>query len=174
MQLLYSFLRTAGAASTCGLLLTGCCWDVRQENTGFVTFQFATDTTATGRGFRKQEVQSVYVVRYTDANLTQPFDTLRQLPAGSLVNPTTENLTIYNTPPNSLQLFFQETKLGGFSSYRILVPASQRNFDIQDAALDLQENDDRCKSVYVQQIRFTLNGQPTVRKMFAEPVLLSK
>ncbi|TGE07675.1 hypothetical protein [Hymenobacter fodinae] len=172
MRLFYSLLQTAGAMGACGMLLTGCCWDVPRESTGFVTFQFDTDTTATGRGFRKQEVQSAYVVLYLGAGLTQPTDTMRQMPGNRTLNPNI--LTIFNNPPNSLQLSFREAGTGGYLSYRIVVPASQRSFDIADGALDLKENNDRCKSVYVQQIRFTLDGQPLERKPYGEPVVLSK
>jgi hypothetical protein len=172
MRLFYSFLRTAGAVGTCGILLTSCCWDVPRETIGFVTFQFDTDTTATGRGFRKQEVQTAYVVVYSGAGLTQPSDTMRQLPAGSPLS--TSSLTISTAPPNSFLLVFQEGRTGGFPSYRIVVPASQRNFDITDGVVDFKENKDRCKSVSIQQIRFTLDGQPLERKPYGEPVVLSK
>ncbi|WP_135529361.1 hypothetical protein [Hymenobacter wooponensis] len=139
-------------------------------------FRFDTDTTAGGRGFRKQEVQTAYAVVYANSDLTQPLDTFRQALPGTRPSPSGQILTIYPMPPNSLQLYLGKV-VGGqtpWPGYRIVVPASQRTFEVRNTELEFKERNDRCDGVYLKQIRFTLNGQLLELPPVHECVVLSK
>lgn len=59
-------------------------------------------------------------------------------------------------------------------SYRIVVPASRRIFDIRNVDLELVASDDDCKILSVKQVRFTLNGQKVERPSTLDPVILRK
>lgn len=167
--------RTLLLGSVSPWLLTGCCWDVPYENSAFVQFQFSTDTLAAGSGFRRAELRSAYLVQYLDADLTRPADTLRQPAPGTPAAASTAYFQLYSSPPNSFGLYFQ--KSGSTvrpGSFRVVVPASQRSFDISQPDLELAERDDRCGGQYVRRVRFTLNGQPLNQEPTTTPVVLSK
>lgn len=156
-------------------LLAGCCWDVLSENSAFVQFQFSTDTLAAGPGFRRAELRSAYLVQYLDADLTRPADTLRQPAPGTPAAASTAYFHLYSSPANSFGLYFQKTgPTVRPGSFRVVVPASQRTFDIRQPDLELVERDDRCGGWYVRRVRFTLNGVPLDREPTATPIVLSK
>ncbi|QKG57172.1 hypothetical protein GKZ68_11355 [Hymenobacter sp. BRD128] len=90
---------------------------------------FSTDTLGAGKGFRKAEAFSAYLVRYRGADFSQPLDTLRA-----------------NDRPKSPMLFYYVDRtlfcnfpaVGGPSdprSYRLEVPAAKRRYDISDIVL---------------------------------------
>jgi hypothetical protein len=164
---------TAGAIS---MLATSCCWDVPMENSAHVQFQFDTDTTASGRGFRKQELQTAYAVVYANSDLTQPLDTLRQALPGTPPSPSGQILTIFSKPPNSLEIYISKAISGQtpWPGYRIIVPASQSVFEVRDTDLLFKERPGKCRSVYLQQIRFALNGQPVELSPMHDPIILHK
>jgi hypothetical protein len=169
-------LRNQLAVGAISGLAMSCCWDVPMENSAHIRFQFDTDTTATEHGFRKQEVQTAYAVTYANSDLTKPLDTLRQALPGTPLSPSGQVLTLYNTPPNSLQLYVGKV-VGGqtpWPGYRIVVPASQSVFEIRDTDLLLKERPGMCRAVYLQQIRFVLNGQLVELPPVHEPVVLRK
>jgi hypothetical protein len=176
MQALLRSFRNQLAVGVVSSLTMSCCWDVPMENSAHIEFRFDTDTTATGRGFRKQEVRTAYAVIYANSDLTKPLDTLRQSLPGTPASPSGQVLTLYNTPPNSLLLYVGKVVHGQtpWPGYRIVVPASQSVFEIRDTDLLLKERPGACRAVYLQQIRFTLNGQQVELPPVHEHVVLRK
>ncbi|RPD47099.1 hypothetical protein DNI29_13185 [Hymenobacter sediminis] len=156
-------------------LLAGCCWDVFSENSTSVTFRFSADTLGTGSGFRREELRSAYLVRYLDADLTLPGDTLRQPAPGTPPTVSTSYFQILAVPVNSFGLYFQKSGSAVYpGSFRVVVPTSQRSFDIRQPDLELAEHDDRCGGQYVRRVRFTLNGELIDREPTTTPIVLSK
>jgi hypothetical protein len=138
------------------LLLASCCFDpcVGVPTSAVTSFRFSADT-LTGRGFRQQEVRSVYVVAYLDNNLTQPIDIFRLLPA--------KQPTLVLFEKRRLQLYFDGDSIQGRPAYyRIAVPAAQRHFDVQHIALTVATST-VCRTTACQTVTgvyFTLNKQP--------------
>lgn len=110
---------------------------------------FSTDTLGTGKGFRQADAFSAYLVRYRDANLTQPLDTLRALDkvprAFAYVGKT----------------MFLNILAGSFSdgprSYRLAVPAAQRSYDITDIVLEYGGTSECTRSI--NRLDALVNGQ---------------
>lgn len=136
--------------------LASCCFDpcVGVPTSALMSFRFSTDT-LTGRGFRQQEVRSVYVVAYQDNQLTQPLDTFRLPPA------TQPKLVLFEK--RRIQLYFDGDSIQGRPVYyRIVVAAAQRHFDIQRIALT-RATSTVCRTTTCQTVtgvRFTLDQQP--------------
>ncbi|GAA4507469.1 hypothetical protein GCM10023172_38130 [Hymenobacter ginsengisoli] len=91
---------------------------------------FSTDTLGTGKGFRKAEAFSAYLVRYRGADFSQPLDTLRASDRPKLP------MVFYYVDRT---LFCNFPAVGSPSdphSYRLEVPASQKRYDISDIVLE--------------------------------------
>ncbi|GAB2791099.1 hypothetical protein GCM10027175_32170 [Hymenobacter latericoloratus] len=140
-----------------------------------MTFQFSADTLAAGPGFRRAELRSAYLVQYLDADLTLPADTLWQLAPGTPSTASTGYFQVSAFPTNSFGLYFQKSGSAVYpGSFRVVVPTSQRSFDIRQPDLELVERDDRCGGQYVSRVRFTLNGELLDREPTTTPIILSK
>ncbi|QIX62260.1 hypothetical protein HER32_14155 [Hymenobacter sp. BT18] len=150
-------MRYSLAASTLLMagLLSGCCWDcIGNDGNEYLSLAFSTDSLS-GKGFRRAELRSVYVVRYSDQALANPLDTLRQ--------PTT--LSLY-WPQGMLSLLPVSTTEAAASanwafpqSYRVAVPAASKTYDINALEVDVSESECGCTQATLQ--RFELNGKPT-------------
>lgn len=138
------------AAVLSAFALSGCCGvfvqcDACPPNEG-LTFIFETDP-AKG-GFQPSEIRSAYVVRYTLNNYLLPLDTLRQPPyfpynysgfeESGVVLPSTE------------------------FSYRIVVPAAQRQYDITDIELTYEEGSGCCACDQLRRRKFKRDNVPTI------------
>lgn len=100
---------------------------------------FSTDTLGMGKGFRQAEAFSAYLVRYRDANLTQPLDTLRaqdKVPRAFTYVGRTMFVNILATDG-----------LTGYRSYRLAVPAAQRSYDITDIVLEYGGTSECTRSI---------------------------
>lgn len=89
---------------------------------------FSTDTVGTGLGFRKAEAFSAYLVRYKGPGQTEPLDTLR---------PQDKVPTAFCYVDKTLfcNILAIENPTGP-RSYRLVVPAAQRRYDIADIVLE--------------------------------------
>jgi hypothetical protein len=139
---------------TCSSLIS-CCFDpcVGSSTTAETSFTFSTDT-LTAMGFRQAELRSLYVVQYSDTRLTRPTDTLRVAPA------TQPRLLLFDK--RRIQLHFTGDSIIGLPSYyRIVLPAANLHFDVQQVVLALKTSA-RCQTTCqdVTGVSFTLNGRP--------------
>jgi hypothetical protein len=137
------------------LSLGGCCFDpcVGASTTAETSFTFSTDT-LTAMGFRQAELRSLYVVQYSDTRLTRPTDTLRLAPA---IQP---RLLLFDK--RRIQLHFTGDSIIGLPSYyRIVLPAANLHFDVQQVVLALKTSA-QCRTTCqdVIGVSFTLNGRP--------------
>jgi len=115
--LIGTLLATSSCNQKCGLAETG---------PPLLGFAFSTDTLAAGKGFRKAEAFSAYLVRYKNADLTQPLDTVR----------TTQRPGNFYYVDRTLFCNFPAS--AGPSdphSYRLEVPGAARRYDITDIGL---------------------------------------
>ena len=109
----------------------------------------STDTLGTGKGFRQAEAFSAYLVRYRDANLTQPLDTLRaqdKVPKAFTYVGKTMFINILATDG-----------LNGYRGYRLAVPAAQRSYDITDIVLEYGGTSECTRSI--NRLDALVNGQ---------------
>ncbi|QNH61669.1 hypothetical protein [Hymenobacter sediminicola] len=91
-------------------------------------------------GFQSSEIRSAYLVRYTFNDYQRPLDTLRQ--------PTSYQ---YNYP------YFEESGVTLAStehSYRIVVPAAQRQYDITDIELSYEKGTGCCACDQLRRRKF--------------------
>jgi hypothetical protein len=111
-------------------------------------FAFSTDTLAAGTGFRKAEALSAYLVRYKNADLSQPIDTVRtgQRPGNFYYVDRTLfcNLPASAGPSDPL-------------SYRLEVPAATRRYDITDIGLQYDGTAECSRSI--SRLDALVNGQ---------------
>ncbi|MEJ7664034.1 MAG: hypothetical protein WKG07_33140 [Hymenobacter sp.] len=110
---------------------------------------FSTDTLGAGKGFRKAEAFSAYLVRYRDTSLTQPLDTLRaqdKVPKAFTYVGKTMFLNILATDGPD-----------GFRGYRLAVPAAQRSYDITDIVLEYGGISECTRSI--NRLDALVNGQ---------------
>jgi len=134
--------------------LGGCCFDpcVGSSIIASTGFIFSADTLTTA-GFRQAELRSLYVVQYSDNRLTRPIDTLRLAPA------TQPQLLLFDK--RRIQLLFTGDSASRFPSYyRIVLPAANRQFNVQQVVLALKTSA-RCGTTCqdVMGVSFTLNGR---------------
>ena len=108
---------------------------------------FSTDTLGAGKGFRRAEVATAYLVRYTSANFTQPIDTARALPTGNYFYYVDHrwfcNFPVTGSEPPR--------------SYRLEMPAASRRYDIADIVL--QYGDVENCSRTISRLDALINGQ---------------
>lgn len=122
---------------------------------------FNTDTAkSSGFGFHRTEVHSAYLVRYGTADFQQPTDTLRQPAPTTPLNGTRSVLAIYygaGEPPQFAVPDYgnQQRAL----SYRLVVPAANRTFDISNVVLKQEPGKDRCDGYRLTHREATVNDQ---------------
>lgn len=111
-------------------------------------FAFSTDTLAAGKGFRKAEALSAYLVRYKNADLSQPLDTVRtsQRP-GSFYY--VDRTLFCNLPASAGP--------ADPRSYRLEVPAATRRYDITDIGLQYDGTAECSRSI--SRLDALVNGQ---------------
>jgi len=137
------------------LSLGGCCFDPCVGSSTIVntSFTFSADTLTT-TGFRQAELRSLYVVQYSDNRLTRPTDTLRLAPAPQ------PKLLLFDK--RRIQLLFTGDSASHFPSYyRIVLPAANRQFDVQKVVVALKTSTP-CRTTCQDAtgVSFTLNGRP--------------
>ena len=151
----------------CGLLLvgllalTGCsCPDYDVASPPEFTLGFSTDTLASGSvGFRRVEVRSAYLVRYVSPDLRQPLDTLRQLPAGVVTRPKLEIYYSSQGPPVVVLREHRASPTVSVRSFRLAVPAANRQFDITSLVREQGTSGGRCPYPITIRNEATVNGQ---------------
>ena len=122
---------------------------------------FSADTATTnGVGFRRAEVRSAYLVRYTTADFQQPTDTLRQPTPQTPLNNTKPVLAIYYGAghPPQLPLPDNGNQQPG-RSYRLVLPAANRTYDINNIVLKEELGKTRCEGYRITRREATVNGQ---------------
>ena len=122
---------------------------------------FSTDTLeSSSLGFRRAEVRSAYLVRYRTATFQQPLDTLLQ-PSASTLNSTKPVLAIHyylaGHPPQ-FAVPDNGTPQAG-QSYRLVVPAARRTYDISNVVLKQEPGETRCAGDRITRREATVNGQ---------------
>lgn len=123
---------------------------------------FSTDTLASGGlGFRRAEVRSAYLVRYAGPAWQQPVDTLR---APTLRSGTSPVLAIYyyradNPHPPQFALPDYVSQNVFARSFRLVVPAASRRYDIANLVLEQAAGRGRCPLTYTTRNEATVNGQ---------------
>jgi hypothetical protein len=142
----YPTLLLAGAL----LVASGCRRECALAETGppLLGFAFSTDTLAAGKGFRKAEALSAYLVRYKDADLSQPLDTVR---AGQRPG------NFYYVDRTLFCNFPASTGPTDPRSYRLEVPAATRRYDITDIGLQYDGTADCSRSI--SRLDALVNGQ---------------
>jgi hypothetical protein len=149
---MYSYTwRPAPLLALAAGLAFGGCKKCAPNATGPLPFGLAlsTDTLGTGKGFRKAEAFSAYLVRYRGADLTQPLDTLRP----QAVVPR----NFYYVDRTMFCNFPAASNPDGPHSYRLAVPAAQRSYDIADIVLEYGGITDCTQNV--NRLDALLNGQ---------------
>ena len=135
---------------------------------------FSTDTAkSSGLGFHRAEVRSAYLVRYGTTDFQQPTDTLRQPAAATPLNSTKPVVAIYYGTGEPPQFAVpddgnQQRAL----SYRLVVPAASRTFDISNVVLKQEPGKDRCDGYRLTRREATVNGQ--LRDGLNTPPLLTR
>lgn len=131
------------------VLLTGCCWDCAgNDGYEFLDLSFSVDS-LTGRGYRRAELRTAYVVRYTDRQTMQVLDTLRQPNDITLYWPQAQLGLLFVAAPNAVQAPAQ--------SFRVVVPASNRTYDLEE--LDVVVNETNCGCVNARLRGLNVDGQ---------------
>jgi hypothetical protein len=122
---------------------------------------FSTDTTeGTGLGFRRAEVRSAYLVRYRTANFQQPLDTLLQPTPLTLRNTTKPLLGVYYSAGHPPQFAVPDNgTLLANQSFRLVVPAASRTYDISNVVLEQENDGTRCNGIHLTRREATVNGQ---------------
>ena len=122
---------------------------------------FSTDTLAPGgAGFRKAELRTAYIVRYRDADFQSMDDTLRQRTAAT-ANSTKPEFGIYYRPgyPPQFELPAFERQNTFARSFRLVVPAANRTYDINNVVLQEEPGKSRCDGDRLTRREATVNGQ---------------
>jgi hypothetical protein len=122
---------------------------------------FSTDTTeSSGLGFRRAEVRSAYLVRYRTASFQQPLDTLLQPTPLTPRNTTKPLLAVYYSAGHPPQFAVPDngTPLAD-QSFRLVVPAANRTYDINNVVLKQEAGETRCSGYQITRREATVNGQ---------------
>ncbi|MBJ6111000.1 hypothetical protein JAO73_18400 [Hymenobacter sp. BT523] len=131
----------------------------------------STDTLpAPGVGFRKAEWRTAYLVRYATNDFQRPIDTLRQ-PAATKGNRPV--LFVYANGQDPPQFGVPQSGPDAQSeSYRLVIPAANRQYDINNIVLTTEPGRSQCDGYRITSRHVTVNGQ--VRDALASPPLLTK
>lgn len=176
--MLFSFpLRRLTAVLAAAVALPACQLNCPDNMAPLPVFMlaFSTDTVqGTGVGFRKAEVRSAYLVRYRDADFQSMDDTLRQPTAGT-ANSNKPILGIYYRPgyPPQFDLPTFERQNIYARSFRLVVPAANRTYDINNVVLKQEPSKSRCGGgERLTRREATVNGQ--LRDGLNTPPLLTR
>ena len=134
---------------------------------------FSTDTTEnSSAGFHRNELRSAYLVRYRTANFQQPLDTLRQ-PTPLTLNSNTPVLVVYYPTGHLPQFAVPDngTPLAD-QSFRLVVPAVNRTYDISNIVLKQEPGANRCDGERLTRREALVNGQ--LREGLNTPPVLTK
>jgi hypothetical protein len=141
--------------------LAGCSCPVAGTPPPTFMVAFSADTlSSTGVGFRRAEIRSAYIVRYGSADFQPLIDTLRQPTAASATS-TQPVFPVFYGKDNSTQFPLPEYVRQNVSahSYRLMVPAAGRTYDITNVVLEQKNGSGRCAVPYVSRREATINGQ---------------
>lgn len=129
--------------------LSGCCWDCGgNDGYEYLDLAFSLDS-LTGRGYRRAELRTAYVVRYTDVQAHQVLDTLRQPTAITLYWPQAQLGLLYVAAPASA--------LAPARSFRVVVPAAARTYDLTN--LEVTVSQDNCGCINARLRSLYLDGE---------------
>ncbi|MBF9223174.1 hypothetical protein [Hymenobacter ruricola] len=171
----FSFpLRRAAAALAASLALAAC-QDVQcplsMTPPPEFSLAFSTDTLPDpAAGFRRAEWRSAYLVRYATTDFQSPTDTLRQPWATVGQRPV---LAVYASGQHPPQFAVpQSGPAAQPGSYRLVVPAAGRQYDINNIVLTQESGKSRCDGYRITRREATVNGQ--LRDGLTSPPLLTK
>ncbi|RYU79301.1 hypothetical protein [Hymenobacter persicinus] len=121
--------------------------DCFSEGEDLVQFTFDTDSLQTG--FRKAEINSAYVVRYRAPGFATPLDTVRQR-SGPDRMPQFYQFGYAALTLNALFAPRPDQPGAPFTaySYRIVVPAANRRYDVTELELAGETRGSRCCQCY--------------------------
>ena len=126
------------------------------------TLQFKIDTLGT-TGFRWQEVEAAYLVRYEDNNFQQLVDTLHASTSGSTF--TEDSLQLHYRGPDAAPLFYLQTAyLNRYKTQYLPLKSFALHvgpdvFRITNLDLQQSEHGFRCPVSQVDHYFATINGQ---------------
>lgn len=167
-------LRRLTGVLAAAVILPACSCPANMGPPPAFTLAFSADTLAsTGVGFRKAEVRSAYIVRYRDADFQSMDDTLRQ-PTAATATSTKPLFHIYyglGHPPLFEIPAFERQNIYA-RSFRLVVPAANRTYDISNVVLTQEPGGSRCSSERLTRREATVNGQ--FRDGLTTPPLLTK
>jgi hypothetical protein len=135
---------------------------------------FSADTlTSSGVGFRRAELRSAYLVRYNDAEFQSLIDTLRQ-PSASTANSTKPVFPIYYPPGHLPQFGLPDfvSQNASSRSFRLVVPAANRTYNISNIVLTQEPGESRCDGYHLTRREANVNGQ--LRDGLATQPILTK
>lgn len=146
-------LAVALAGCGCGTVDCDACDPLADE---LILLRLDADSLQTG--FRRREVASAYVVRYANPDFTVPRDTVRQNFRAAYQG---LGFSEYDV---ALNLLFA-TKVATAteflnSSYRVVVPAAGRQYDVNNLEITTQEGTGCCACATNARRRYVLNGAP--------------
>ena len=127
----------------------------------FLTLAFSTDTAATnGVGFRRAELRTAYLVRYSNPDFQSLIDTLWQ-PTAATKNSTKPVFPIHygsGYPPQfALPDFVSQNTFA--RSFRLVVPAANRTFTLSNIVLQQEPGKNRCDGYRLTRREVTVDGQ---------------
>lgn len=146
--------------------LSGCCFECLPPIAEkFIELAFPVDSVR-GTGFSRVELRTVYLIFYNQPGFRGTTDTMRQLPGGQIAmgQDATYYLNLYpkNTTP-AMTFFSVYAQPGTPFSYRIVVPATGRVYEIDHVSETYTDPERGCSCRYVKEKLFTLDGQPQVQ-----------
>ncbi|MCC3158038.1 hypothetical protein LJ737_12380 [Hymenobacter sp. 15J16-1T3B] len=129
--------------------LSSCCWDCA-GNDGYeiLNLAFSVDSLS-GRGYRRAELRTAYVVRYTDRQARQVLDTLRQPNGITLYWPQGQLGLLYVAAPTAA--------LAPAHSFRVVVPAAARAYNLTEVDVRVDHDKCGCTNAYLRGL--TIDGQ---------------
>lgn len=169
-----SFLVPGRLAVISLLLFTACSCPDNSPPPPVFTLAFSADTLgSTGRGFRWAEIRSAYLVRYGAADFQPLLDTLRQPTAASATS-SQPVFPVFYTKGYLTQFALPDYVRQNVSahSFRLVVPAASRTYDITDVVLEQTTGSGRCAAPRVSRRQATINGQ--LRDGLTNPPELTK
>ncbi len=152
----------AGVLAAGLLALAGCARGCQEPSPFPDSFPlaFGADTVrSNGTGFRRAEVRSAYLVRYATTDLQQPLDTLHANTGrggGRLF------LDVYYPSSSDGRPGFDlrgSSSRSDAHSFRLLVPAAGRTYDITAVVLEYATGPGKCPEYRVTRREATINGQ---------------